>query len=186
MNSTKDRFIETTCELLESQGYHATGLNQIVKESGAPKGSLYYHFPDGKEELAAEAVQRAGDLTSDLIRLNFQEDISLAEAVRQFILEVAKRVEESEYQSGGPLTATAMETATTNERLNLTCRESFAKIQAAFSDKIEKSGINPERAAELAAFITAALEGGIILSRTMHTGDPLRQVSQELYDYLKT
>jgi TetR/AcrR family transcriptional regulator, lmrAB and yxaGH operons repressor len=52
---TRDQIIQTTCTLLESQGYHATGLNQILKESGAPKGSLYYYFPQGKEELAEEA-----------------------------------------------------------------------------------------------------------------------------------
>lgn len=48
MSSTKEQFIETTCDLLESHGYYATGLNQIVAESGALKGSLYYHFPEGK------------------------------------------------------------------------------------------------------------------------------------------
>ena len=41
MSSTRDQIIEKTCELLEAQGYHATGLNQILAESGAPKGSLY-------------------------------------------------------------------------------------------------------------------------------------------------
>ncbi len=42
MASTRNQIIETTCDLLESQGFHGTGLSQIIKESGAPRGSLYY------------------------------------------------------------------------------------------------------------------------------------------------
>jgi AcrR family transcriptional regulator len=62
MTSARDQIISKTCELFENQGYHATGINQIVKESGAPKGSIYYYFPDGKEEIALEAVIRSGQI----------------------------------------------------------------------------------------------------------------------------
>ena len=36
-------------------------LNEIVRRSGAPRGSLYFHFPGGKEELAAAAMERTGE-----------------------------------------------------------------------------------------------------------------------------
>ncbi len=64
---TRARIIATTVALMEAQGYHATGLNQILHQSATPKGSLYHHFPGGKEELAAEAVLAAGQaITNDL------------------------------------------------------------------------------------------------------------------------
>ncbi len=66
--STRDHIIDTTSQLLEQQGYFATGLNQIVQESGAPKGSLYYYFPEGKEELTAEAIERSAAKFSGIIR----------------------------------------------------------------------------------------------------------------------
>lgn len=185
MASTRDQFIETTCNLLEMQGYHATGLNQIVKESGAPKGSLYYHFPEGKEELAEEAVHRTSENLTTLIQDHLREDLPIAEAVRDFVLGVAHGVEVTNFQSGGPLTAIAMETATTSERLNQACRAAFAQIQAAFAAKLLAAGIETGRVAALSVFITSAIEGGIILSRTHHSGDPLRTVAEELFHYLR-
>ena len=53
MSTTREQIIEKTCELIELQGFNATGVNQIIRESGTPKGSLYYHFPGGKEELGS-------------------------------------------------------------------------------------------------------------------------------------
>ncbi|HEY8491429.1 MAG TPA: helix-turn-helix domain-containing protein, partial [Dehalococcoidia bacterium] len=58
---SRQRMIRAMSRLMQRQGFHATGLNQVLAESGAPKGSLYFHFPGGKEQLAAEAVQASGD-----------------------------------------------------------------------------------------------------------------------------
>ncbi|MCU0502772.1 MAG: TetR/AcrR family transcriptional regulator, partial [Anaerolineae bacterium] len=68
MNTTRDQIIATTAALLERQGYYATGLSQIIHESGAPKGSLYYYFPAGKEELTAEAIERSSRLLASHTR----------------------------------------------------------------------------------------------------------------------
>lgn len=185
MSSTKEQFIQTTCDLLESQGYYATGLNQIVAESGAPKGSLYYHFPEGKEELAAEAISRAGETVADRIRANLADIADPATAIRRFVERIADSVEASGYRSGGPLMTVAMETATTSERLNLACREAYMRLQQAFARKFEEGGYDKGQSEELATFVIAAIEGGVILSRTYHSGDPLRQVAQQLGDYLE-
>jgi TetR/AcrR family transcriptional repressor of lmrAB and yxaGH operons len=176
--SAKDQIIDTACLLLESQGFHATGLNQIVKESGAPKGSLYYYFPEGKDELAEAAIERAGRTVAERIAAGLAAHGDPAEAIPAFVANIAHFVEASGFRSGGPLMTVAMETATTNERLNLACRQAYARLQGAFEAKLAAGGY--ARPQDLAAFITAAIEGGIILSRVHHTGDPLRHVAAQL------
>jgi TetR/AcrR family transcriptional repressor of lmrAB and yxaGH operons len=183
--NTKDKFIETTSELLETQGYHATGLSQIVEKSGSPRGSMYYHFPGGKEELAESAVQHAGEMFACLIGENLREDIPIADAISDFVQGVAGGVESSGFSSGGPLTAIAMETATTNERLNLACREAYSLIQQSIAQKFLTAGYTEEEANRKSIFVTSAIEGGIILSRTQHSVEPLSIVAENLQKLLR-
>ncbi len=180
MSTTRDLIIETACELLESQGFHATGLNQLVKESGAPKGSLYHYFPAGKDEIAEAAIGHASRTVAARITAGLASSDDPADAVRSFITFISERVEASEYRSGGPLTTVAMETATTNERLNLACREAYSRLQRAFEAKLLEAKYPETQARQLATFITASIEGGIILCRTYHSGEPLRLVAEQL------
>lgn len=180
MSTVREQIIATTSALLEKQGFHGTGLNEIVKESGAPKGSLYHYFPDGKEQITVEAVLQSGRLTAERIRAGLSGSSTVAGAVHDFVLNIADNVERSGFGAGGPLTAVAMETATQSERINSACREAYAMIEASFREKLLDSGFAKARSDELATFITASIEGGIILSRTHHTGDPLRLVARQL------
>jgi TetR/AcrR family transcriptional repressor of lmrAB and yxaGH operons len=180
MSSAREDILQTTCDLMEKQGYHGTGLNEIVKESGAPKGSLYHYFPEGKEQIASEAVVQSGKTTAERVKHGLGGDGSAAKAIYDFIFNIAEHVESTGFAAGGPLTAVAMETATKSERINFACREAYTLLETAFKEKLLESGFTRIRAEELGTFITAAVEGGIILSRTYHSGNPLRTVAKHL------
>ncbi len=176
MTTARDQILETTYTLLEKQGCHATGLNEIIRVSGSPKGSLYYYFPDGKDQIVSEAVLQAGQVISERIRANLSES-----GLGEFISRIAKGVEVSGFAAGSPLTAVAMETAITNDRINLACREAYSMLVSAFRDYFIQQGMEQRRASRLATFVIAAIEGGIILSRTEHSADVLR-ILAELMD----
>jgi TetR/AcrR family transcriptional repressor of lmrAB and yxaGH operons len=186
MTTARDQIIETTCELLELQGYHATGLNQIIKESGSPKGSLYYYFPGGKEELTAEALNRVGQMVLNRIKENLAVIDDPAESIREFILNIARNVVLSGYRAGGPITTVALETAATNERLREECQRIYGGWQGAFADKLLSSGFSESSAKQLACLIIAAIEGGIILSRTNRNPEPLQNVAHQLSELVSS
>lgn len=178
MNAKRDEIITVTCELLETQGYHATGLNQIVRESQSPKGSLYHYFPEGKEELALAAIAQSAAAIAANIERSLAGSDPVA-AVPAFIRTLAGHVAASGFRQGGPITGVALEAASTNERLRLACRDAYRLWQRLIVDSLEGT-YGEERARRLAAVIIAAIEGGIILARVEQSERPLLDVAEEL------
>lgn len=178
--SVREKIIDKAAELLERQGYHATGLNQIVQESGTPRGSLYYYFPEGKEELAAEAVRRQSAAILQHIQHSLAATDDPAEAVYQFVLSLVQYVEGHNCMGGAPLASVTLETASTSEQLRETCRAAYQSLRAPFEQRLVASGCAPARAAQIATLITAAVDGAIILCRAEKSAAPLQQVAEEL------
>lgn len=180
MNPKREQIIQSTCQLIEIQGYHATGIKQILAESEAPKGSLYYYFPDGKDELVEEAI----DYTSKIIARRLQEGMDSHEnatgAIPAFLRQLSQYVHESGYQAGGPITAVAMEAASTNERLNTACQRAYQQWQTIIETKLLADGFPVTRSRQLASVTIALIEGAIILSRTERTVTPLLNAAAEL------
>ena len=83
--SSRDAFLRATARLLRRQGYGATAVSEIVARSGAPKGSLYFHFPDGKEQLAVEAMTRAGEQLRAAIAAIVSSGDGLGESVGRLV-----------------------------------------------------------------------------------------------------
>ncbi len=183
MQTKRDEILDTAGRLLERQGYQATGLNEIIRESGAPKGSLYHYFPEGKQALVVETIAR----TRDGIAANIEEVMAghddPAAAIPAFIRELARRVEALDYCGGGPITAVALEAASTDEMLRLACRDAYRAWRGLFAAKLQPA-VGP-RADRLAGLVLASLEGGIVLARTERSARPLLDVADEIETLLR-
>ncbi|GAA5166015.1 TetR/AcrR family transcriptional regulator [Pseudonocardia eucalypti] len=183
-SAAKDRILDASAELFRRQGYAATGLKQIVAHGGGPIGSLYHYFPDGKENLATEALTRSGRRYGRLIESVFERTDSAAAGVRAWFDMAADLLERSDYADGCPIATVALEVANTNEVLRGVCAEVFTSWQSAVVERLVGEGCEASRARELASFALAALEGAFILSRTSRDAAPVRStgtiVAEEL------
>ncbi|MFV8828535.1 TetR/AcrR family transcriptional regulator [Alkalihalobacterium sp. APHAB7] len=176
--SSKEKIIETASRLFQTQGYHATGLNQITKESGSPKGSLYYYFPEGKEQLASVAVERTAELVSNRIKEGLKKSKDPAEAIQNFINDLADAFENRESQQGLPVAAVALETAHSSEVIRLSCQKAYETWHQVFAEKLLDSGFEKEKALELGLVINAMIEGAFINVFTKKDSEPLRQIAR--------
>lgn len=177
---TRARIIAATVELIEAQGYHATGLNQILHQSVTPKGSLYHHFPGGKEELAAEAVAAAGQaLTNDLDAISMRStDFGMAlSLLASFFRE---RLQKSAFQNGCPLATVTLEMAATSDPIQSACQTAYRAWQSRIEHLLVASGCEPARAPAKALFALSAIEGALLLCQAERSTHPLEQVVEEL------
>ena len=185
MSSAREKILKTASELMEKQGYHGTGLNEIIQKSGAPKGSLYYYFPDGKEQLASEAILEAGRIVSERFRERRAAEQNAAQAIRDFLYMVAQRMEETKFYTGSTMTMIALETVAKSKRINQACQQGYTMLIEAFRDKLISGGMDTTSAGDMAEMIIAAVEGGIILSRTYQDANHLRRIADHIFQMLK-
>ncbi len=170
---TRERIIDVSAELLRRQGYAATGVKQIVTEAKAPFGSIYHHFPGGKEELGAEAIRRSGALYELLIPAVFDPAPDLVSAVRAFFAGAAAHLEDSEYEDACPIATVALEISSTSEPMREACAEVFESWIAAGLPRFTAEGLDEATSRELVIGMIAALEGAFVLARATRRTEAL-------------
>jgi AcrR family transcriptional regulator len=176
--------LDTTVELLRRHGYNGTGFRQVVAESGAPRGSMYHHFPGGKTQLGIEAVTQAGTFINDIF-------IAEARKARDFVTAFENVwswwigfVEDDGY-AGCPIVAVAAEAHPETPELTAAADAVFARWQATMQVGLERAGLAPEDAKDFALLILAALEGATVIARASGSRDPLVRVGRRLATMLR-
>ena len=181
--SSREKILEAATGLFHLKGYHATGLSQIIQESGAPKGSLYYHFPNGKEQLAVEAIHLSATRIAAEIEQNLAVYDDPAKAFQYHIENSSglfHDIEQISELKNVPMGLLAMETAFVNENLRQACEETFNIWGNLYFEKLIASGFSEERADLISKTISALIEGGITLCLTKKSSDPLIQITKML------
>jgi TetR/AcrR family transcriptional repressor of lmrAB and yxaGH operons len=178
-NNAKDELIETASRLFRLRGYHGVGLKEIIEESGTAKGSLYHYFPEGKEQLALAAIEHTKKFVSDKVREDLEMTADPAQAIRSHIHKLAGEFSR-ESIFGMPIGTIAGETHLTNEPIRLACQAVFNEWQTLYQEKLLSSGYSEKQAAEYALVLIALLEGGILLSITSKSGEPLSRIAEQI------
>jgi TetR/AcrR family transcriptional repressor of lmrAB and yxaGH operons len=142
--------IRATSELLQRQGYAATGLEEVLAKSGSPKGSFYFHFPDGKEQLAAEAVTASGTFIRDVLTSVVAAAATPGDVVRSFAELEARQLDRSGYELGCPVATVTLEMAGRSEAIRHAAHAAFTSWNEVFCRTLEAAGVDESEAGELA------------------------------------
>jgi TetR/AcrR family transcriptional repressor of lmrAB and yxaGH operons len=177
---SRSRMIHAAAELFRQRGYHATTFSDVVRESGAPRGSTYFHFPGGKQELAREAIARAGDEVEEMVDEAARHAGDPGSLVRALAQILASRLERSGYQSGCAIATMVLELAPRDEEFSADFDSVFARWRAALVTRFEPLGIAPDRAEELASLTISAFEGAAVLSRAARSIEPFNTTIEAL------
>jgi TetR/AcrR family transcriptional regulator, lmrAB and yxaGH operons repressor len=175
---SRTKAIATTERLLRTQGYAATGLAQIIAESGSPKGSFYFLFPGGKAELAAQALERYGAAGERIIlHIGANSDGSGRLFVEALCAAFAAEMSASEFRLGCAIQNVASEKALDDPRLLAVVRDAFDRWQRALAAQFIASGLDQQAAATTATGLLAALEGARTLARANGNTDAFSAVA---------
>ncbi len=178
-DQTRANLIDAAATLFEQRGYHATGVKAILELSQAPRGSFYFHFPGGKEELALAALERGEQVISQTLAASASLP-TLLEVFGASIDALAARLVDSDYNKSCPVTIIALEAADESPVLTRACDDAFRMWVSQISALLIAHGWPPEPASERAELMLASLEGALILARVRRSRAPLDLLKRQL------
>ncbi|CAM5664243.1 TetR/AcrR family transcriptional regulator [Streptomyces atroolivaceus] len=182
-SDSRERMVLSAAALLREYGASATSVDHVLAHSGAPRGSVYHHFPGGRAQLIDEAVALAGDFITGLIDAAMQADDPV-EAVDAFFALWRDRLVESGFRAGCPIVAVAVETNDDAPQLARSAAAVFARWQEALAALLVRHGLAEERSLRLGAFIIAAVEGAVIMCRAERSTAPIEAAAAEIHNLL--
>lgn len=185
--STRDRILMAATHLFQVKGYHATGLNEILKKSNAPKGSLYYYFPNGKEQLALESIELTKVFVEKLIRERLSRIDDPVESIKSAFQDMADNLDMEENEKIAlrstkkvSVNLVALETSSSNENLRKACESAFDAWQNVYAEKLIQGGFTKTEAEKLSMVIQSLAEGAIVMSLTKKSDIPFFEVAETI------
>ncbi len=182
-SDSRERMVRGAVDLLREYGAGATSIDRVLAHSGAPRGSVYHHFPGGRAQLIDEAVTLSGDYIAEMIEAAGELPDPL-EAVDSFFVLWRGRLVDSGFRVGCPVVAVAVETNDEAPQLARSAAAVFACWREALAELLVRHGLAPARSTRLASFVIAVLEGAVIMCRAEQSTAPLDAAAAEIRELL--
>ncbi|MBX6422356.1 TetR/AcrR family transcriptional regulator [Thermosulfurimonas sp. F29] len=184
---TRARILEGALRLFQEKGIAETSMADIERVAGVSKGALYFHFAS-KEELALAVLAKARNEFTAFLREAFSQGPP-RRAFGHFLNMIYRRLSEGDFRTGCLFGNTAIEVANRKGPIRDFLEDTFQEWREALADVFRRAQergclsrkISPE---DMALFVIAALEGGILLARLKKDGGPLSTVNRILENLL--
>ena len=171
-----ERMVAGAIRLLARHGFQATSFASVLEESKAPRGSIYHHFPGGKNQLIGAAIEAAGAHAVSLVE-TFR-GMSAAETIAAFVEAWRSVLAASDFGAGCSVLAVTV-SADVPELVEQ-AGEVFRSWRATLVEVLESSGLGPQQANGLGTMMLAACEGAVVLCRAERSFEPLDVVAEQL------
>jgi AcrR family transcriptional regulator len=178
VQDSKQRMIESAAVLMRERGVEATSLSEVLAHSGAPRGSIYHHFPGGKAQLIEEATRYAGDFTAAGLGQALATDDPVA-GIKAFSAMWIRILERSDYMSGCPVVAATLE-GEGSPGARAAAGAAFESWERSITEALAPHLEEPSRAHSVATLVITAIEGAVVLARAQRSSAPLERVADEL------
>jgi TetR/AcrR family transcriptional regulator, lmrAB and yxaGH operons repressor len=177
---SKGKTLVAAAKLFRQQGYHGTALHDILDAGGAPRGSLYFHFPKGKEEIGEAALTLVGESVRQAIAQAAQTSQNTEIFLTRIARSMALDLEKSDYKEGCPIATTALETSAQSDVLGTATRNAFQKWEHEIKLGLEHFGMTTDDADLVATLVLSQLEGALLLARTYRKLEPMRRAEKAM------
>ncbi len=176
MDDTRDRMLDGAIRLLATDGVRGASLGKMLAATGAPRGSIYHHFPGGRDQLFSEALERTTGRHDRWVEAHAGPT---AESVAAAFLDFWKAVlEGSRFESGCPVLAVAV--SAPDGQLFDKAGSVFASSMDHLAALFEERGVPRADAADFATVLVASAEGAVVLARLQRSLRPLELVAGTL------
>jgi AcrR family transcriptional regulator len=177
--STRVTMLHSAADMLRERGAAGVTIDGVLARSGAPRGSVYHHFPAGRSQIVREALDFAGDEIT--ARIDEAADVGAIALLRQFVEMWREKLIDSDYTAGCPVLAAAVGSgAEGHVDLTPVAGDIFRRWSEASRQAYIRAGFADTEASALAHTTIAALEGAVVLCRSVRSLDPLDDVARQM------
>lgn len=172
-------------KLFFEKGYYGLGLQELLKRCGVPKGSFYYYFPDGKNQLLCEVVERTYQYMEGVIKNRLLVKDNAVDSFVNMVDHHISTIEGRKYTASLMMTMVAIESLHLNEKAHETCRKVYEQWQNLYFEKLLEYGYDEKLAKQKAQALFALIHGSMISSFIKQSNADLVLIREEIKNILR-
>ncbi|NOQ14905.1 MAG: TetR family transcriptional regulator [Methyloprofundus sp.] len=183
----REKLLDQGVNMLLTQGYHGTGIKEILDIVQIPKGSFYNYF-SSKEEFAAEAITHYIEPFIQRLDTHLQDpQLDALSALKRYYAELIIEVEQGGYKGGCLLGNLMGEIGDTSEICNRALKlavERYKKLQQSALLRAQQEGtVRKDRSAEsMADLLVNNWQGALLRMKIEQSVQPLQEFCQTLLE----